>query len=592
MIKERESITYLLKRLWSHISKKRHYQLGLLFILMVFSSLAEIASIGAVIPFLGILTAPETIFDNGAIQPIIMFFDLKSPEDLVWPITIFFITATIFAGAIRLSLVFVNTRLSFATGHDLSIDIYNKTLFQPFQIHIDRNSSEIINGVATKTDLVIFQIILPFLNFLSSTVMIILITVALVVLNPLVALSVMGGLGFIYYSLIKLTSFQLLTNSQRIADKSTTRVKSLQEGLGGIRDILLSGTQDTYCNIYKDADLPLRRSQANNAFISLSPRYAMEALGMVLIAIVAFYFTSSDTSVESVIPLLGALALGAQRMLPMLQLAYQGWSSMLGGKASLVDILEFLDQKIPEVNNEVSIDFNENIILKDISFRYKNDQINVLDKINLEIPKGSCVGFIGPTGSGKSTMLDILMGLLVPTSGKLIIDGKEVLPENLKSWQKNISHVPQDIFLSDGTIKENVAFGTPSNEIDMDKVVKAISMAQLDDVINDLPEKYDTLVGERGIRLSGGQKQRIGIARALYSESKLMTLDEATSALDGDTEKDVMESIEKLDSNLTILIIAHRVTTLKSCNQIVELKSGKVARFGDYESMLQNEIAK
>jgi len=422
--------------------------------------------------------------------------------------------------------------------------------------------------------------------------MIILITVALVVLNPLVALSVMGGLGFIYYSLIKLTSFQLLTNSQRIADKSTTRVKSLQEGLGGIRDILLSGTQDTYCNIYKDADLPLRRSQANNAFISLSPRYAMEALGMVLIAIVAFYFTSSDTSVESVIPLLGALALGAQRMLPMLQLAYQGWSSMLGGKASLVDILEFLDQKIPEVNNEVSIDFNENIILKDISFRYKNDQINVLDKINLEIPKGSCVGFIGPTGSGKSTMLDILMGLLVPTSGKLIIDGKEVLPENLKSWQKNISHVPQDIFLSDGTIKENVAFGTPSNEIDMDKVVKAISMAQLDDVINDLPEKYDTLVGERGIRLSGGQKQRIGIARALYSESKLMTLDEATSALDGDTEKDVMESIEKLDSNLTILIIAHRVTTLKSCNQIVELKSGKVARFGDYESMLQNEIAK
>ena len=587
MIKEKDSITYLLKRLRRHISKKRHYQLGLLFILMVFSSFAEIASIGAVIPFLGVLTAPEQIFQNGAIQPIITFFDFKSPEDLVWPITICFITATIFSGAIRLALVFVNTRLSFATGHDLSIDIYNKTLFQPFHVHINRNSSEIINGVAIKTDLVITQILLPFLNFLSSTVMIVFITAALVILNPIVALSVMGGLSLIYYSLIKLTSFQLLGNRQRIADKTTTRVKSLQEGLGGIRDILLSGTQDTYCDIYRDADLPLRRSQANNAFINLSPRYAMEALGMVLIAIVAFYFTSSDGSIESVIPILGALALGAQRMLPMLQLAYQGWSTMLGGRASLVDTLEFLDQKIPEVNNEVSIDFNKNIILKDISFRYKNDQTNVLDKINLEIPKGSCVGFIGPTGSGKSTMLDILMGLLVPTSGKLIIDGKEVLPENLKSWQKNISHVPQDIFLSDSTIKENVAFGIPFHEINMDKVAKAVSMAQLDDVINNLPEKYNTLVGERGVRLSGGQKQRIGIARALYSESKLMTLDEATSALDGDTEKNVLESIERLDNNLTILMIAHRVTTLKSCNQIIELRSGKVIRSGDYESMVQ-----
>ena len=494
MTKEKDSITYLLKRLWRHISKKRHYQLGLLFILMVFSSFAEIASIGAVIPFLGILTSPEQIFQNGAFQPIITFFDFKSPEDLLWPITIFFITATIFSGSIRLALVFVNTRLSFATGHDLSIDIYNKTLFQPFHVHIDRNSSEIINGVAIKTDLVITQILLPFLNFLSSTVMIVFITTALVILNPIVAFSVMGGLGLIYYSLIKLTSFQLLRNSQRIADKTTTRVKSLQEGLGGIRDILLSGTQDTYCDIYRDADLPLRRSQANNAFINLSPRYAMEALGMVLIAIVAFYFTTSDRSIESVIPILGALALGAQRMLPMLQLAYQGWSTMLGGRASLVDTLEFLDQKIPEVNNEVSIDFNKNIILKDISFRYKNDQTNVLDKINLEIPKGSCVGFIGPTGSGKSTMLDILMGLLVPTSGKLIIDGKEVLPENAKSWQRNISHVPQDIFLSDSTIKENVAFGIPFHEINMDKVAKAVSMAQLDDVINNLPEKYNTCI--------------------------------------------------------------------------------------------------
>ena len=581
-----KSIIYLLKRLWGYISKKRRYQLSVLFILMVFSSVSEIISIGAVIPFLGILTSPEQVFHYDAIQPIILFFDFKSPEDLVWPITISFIVATIFAGAIRLLLVFVNTRLSFATGHDLSINIYNKTLFQPFHVHIDRNSSEIVNGVATKTDLVIFQVILPFLYFLSSIVMIVFITIALVALNPLVALSVFGGFGFIYFVIVKLTSFQLIENSQKIADKSTTRVKSLQEGLGGIRDILLSSTQDTYCNMYKEADLPLRRAQANNAFISSSPRYAIEALGLVLIAIVAFNFTSENKNIEAAIPLLGGFALGAQKMLPLLQLAYAGLSSILGSQGSLVDILEFLDQKIPEVNNKGGIDFNENIILKDISFRYKNDQKNVLDNINLEIPKGSCVGFIGPTGCGKSTMLDILMGLLVPTSGKLIIDGKEVVPSNLTSWHNHISHVPQDIFLSDSSIKENIAFGVPSDKINMDKVVEAASMAQIDDFIDDLPERYNSLVGERGVRLSGGQKQRLGIARALYTESKIIIFDEATSALDVDTEKDVMKSIESLDNNLTILIIAHRISTLKGCNQIVELKNGNISRIGDYESML------
>jgi len=308
-------------------------------------------------------------------------------------------------------------------------------------------------------------------------------------------------------------------------------------------------------------------------------------MGLVLITLVAFNFTLENKNIEAAIPLLGGIALGAQRMLPMLQLAYQGWSSILGSQGSLIDILEFLDQNISIQNNKEDIQFNENIVLKDISFRYKNDQKNVLNNINLEITKGSCIGFIGQTGSGKSTILDILMGLLVPTSGKLMVDGREIVTNNLKSWHKNISHVPQDIFLSDTTIKENIAFGIPPHEINMVKVIKAASMAQLDDVINDLPEKYNTFVGERGVRLSGGQKQRIGIARALYKESKLMIFDEATSALDGDTEKEVMKSIESLDNNLTILIIAHRVSTLSVCNQIVEIKSGQIVRTGDYRNI-------
>lgn len=585
MNKDNESTLFLLKRLWKHISKKRHNQLRMLLILMIFSSIAEIVSIGTVIPFLGILTSPEQIFNNDYLQPVINFFNFNSPDDVIWPITLLFISATIFAGAIRLLLVFVSTKLSFATGHDLSIDVYNRTLYQPFHVHIDRNSSEIVNGVATKTDLVIFNIILPFLNFLSSMVMILLITMALIALNPIVALSVIGGMGLIYIGLIKLTSLRLLANSQRIADKSTIRIKSLQEGLGGIRDILLSGNQELYCDVYKEADLPLRKSQANNAFISLSPRYAMEALGMILIASVAYYFSAIDNTSVSIIPLLGALALGAQRMLPMLQLAYVGWSTILGGKASLVDILEFLDQKIPKSNDDQEINFKNKICFKDITFRYQDDQTNVLENINIDIPKGSCVGFIGKTGSGKSTMLDILMGLLLPTSGELIVDGKVVLADNLNSWQKNISHVPQEIFLSDSKIIENIAFGTPFEQIDINKVHEAVSIAQLDDVINELPDKYNTLVGERGVRLSGGQKQRIGIARSLYSNSKIMILDEATSALDEITEKKVIDGILKASSDITICMIAHRTTTLKNCEFIVELANKGISRVIDFKDL-------
>ena len=585
---ENQSMYLLFRRLAAHISKKRHYQLSLLFVLILCSSLTEIVSIGAVIPFIAILSSPEQVYSNESLQPIIMFFEFKSAQELALPITFSFIAATLIAGAMRLLLVFVNTRLSFATGHDLSIDIYNKTLRQPFYVHIDRNSSEIVNGVATKTDLVIFQVILPLLNFFGAIVMIVLITLALIIIDPLLAISMMGGIGLIYYSLVRLTSSMLAENSKKIADKSTVRVKSLQEGLGGIRDILLSGTQNTYCKIYEDADLPLRRAQAVNAFISLSPRYAMEALGMVLIATLAISFTTTNDGIASYIPLLGGLAFGAQKLLPMVQLAYQGWSSILGARASLVDTLEFLDQKIPNTNSAKSLTFTKNIFLDNVSFSYQSNNKIVLDGISLDIPKGACIGFVGSTGSGKSTLLDIIMGLLNPTDGKISVDGSILTSDCLTAWQKYICHVPQDIFLADTSIKENIAFGVPLHEIDMQRVVEAALKAQLTAVIDELPLKYQTLVGERGVRLSGGQKQRIGIARALYAESKVLIFDEATSALDGDTEKDVMREIARLDDEVTILMIAHRITTLENCDQIVELKEGKIAQVGDYDSVLLN----
>lgn len=584
-----ESVSVLLRKLWKHISPRRRKQFALLSMLMVLASFAEIFSISAVLPFLGVLTSPEMAFEHPAAQPIIRLLGLTAPEQLLLPLTVIFGAAALIAGAMRLLLLWASNRLSFATGADLSYSIYRRTLHQPYAVHCARNSSEVINGISIKANGVIYTTIVPTLTLLSSTVMLIAILVALLTVEPLVALGAFGGFGVIYAIIIRLTRKRLLANSQRIARESSQVIKSLQEGLGGIRDVLIDGSQATYCQIYRNADLPLRRAQGNNLFIGASPRFGMEALGMILIAVLAYVLAQREDSIVSAIPTLGALALGAQRLLPVLQAAYLAWSGIKGGQASLQDTLELLNQPLPHDVDEPParpLPFRQDIALNGLGFRYSHSAPNVLHHLKLSIPKGSRTGFIGITGSGKSTLLDIVMGLLEPTEGTLEIDGVAVTTQNNRAWQAHIAHVPQSIFLADSTIAENIAFGVPRDQIDFERVKMAAAQAQIAESIEAWPSQYQTFVGERGIRLSGGQRQRIGIARALYKKADVIIFDEATSALDSETEHAVMEAIECLSSDLTILIIAHRLTTLRNCTQIVELASGSIKRVGSYQAVV------
>jgi len=290
------------------------------------------------------------------------------------------------------------------------------------------------------------------------------------------------------------------------------------------------------------------------------------------------------------IPTLGLLAIGAQRMLPALQIAYSSWASIRGEMDSLWDIISFLDQKLPvqtEVTNQSSIPFNECIQLIGIAFRHGENPW-ILREISLRIEKGSRVGFIGVTGSGKSSLLDIIMGLLPATDGQIKIDDELLTSENHRQWHNRIAHVPQNIFLSDTSIEENIAFGIDRQMIDYERVKLAAKQAQIDNFIESLPNRYQTSVGERGIRLSGGQRQRIGIARALYKQADLLILDEATSALDTETEEQVMASIAALNKNLTVLTVAHRLSTLRDCSQIIELKGGIVSKIMTFEQLAPN----
>ena len=579
----------LLARLWRHISSRRRRQFGFLLVLMLIASFAEILSIGAVLPFLGVLTTPERVFEHSLAQPFIQILGLTEPAQLLLPLTITFGLAAVVAGVMRLWLLWASTRLSFATGADLSMSIYRRTLYQPYEIHVARNSSGVINGIWSKVKGVIGGVIVPVLTLISASIMLIVILIAMLSVEPLIALATFGGFGLIYVSIIRITRIKKIRNSKTMAHESTQVVKTLQEGLGGIRDVLIDGSQEAYCHIYHKADLPMRRAQGSIHIIANSPRFGMEALGMLLIAVLAYTLAQEADGIAKAIPILGALALGAQRLLPVMQQSYAAWTCIQGFQVSLQDTLELLDQPLPDYANQPAakpLPFQQQIKLNQLSFRYSPQTAWVLRNLDLNIAKGSRIGIIGATGSGKSTLLDIVMGLLRPSEGSIEIDGQPVTIENHRAWQAHIAHVPQDIFLADSTIEENIAFSIPKDQIDHERVRQAAQQAQIADSIDTWPKQYQTFVGERGVRLSGGQRQRIGIARALYKQADVIIFDEATSALDNETEQGIMQAIEGLSTELTILIIAHRLSTLRNCTQIVELGSCGILRTGSYQNIV------
>ncbi len=581
----------MFKILWNHLPKVRQKQFYLLVVLMVLSSLFEIISVGAVLPFLGVLTAPDQIYQHQLMQPFILFPGLTNSSQLILPLTIVFIAAALAAGAIRLILLYTMTRVSYAAGADISINIYQRTLYQDYSVHVARNSSEVINGIIFKTSAATGGVFQPALTIISSFMIMVSLMGTLLLVNATIALLSFTGFGLLYLGVIRYTKQHLKDNSKCISEQSTLKIKSLQEGLGGIRDVLIDGSQKFYCKLFRTSDLLQRRAAANNSFVMNSPRNVMEALGMVLIAIFAYIITQQG-DISAAIPVLGTLALGAQRILPALQQMYGAYSKFKGARSSVEDVIKLLQQPMPTYVNQPllsPIAFEQAIILKNLSFRYNQKTPWVLKDVNSKINKGTRIGFIGVTGSGKSTLIDIIMGLLSPSQGKISIDNQAINDKNLRAWQAHIAHVPQNIYLSDSTIEENIAFGVSKEKINHSQVKKAAKQAQITELIESWEKGYQTFVGERGIRLSGGQRQRIGIARALYKQANVLVFDEATSALDNKTEQAVMKNIEDLGKEITILIIAHRLTTLKGCDQIVELGKNHKVNMVSYEQIINNK---
>jgi ATP-binding cassette subfamily B protein len=470
----------------------------------------------------------------------------------------------------------------------LGISVYRRTLYQPYSLHLTQNSSRIISGIQ-KANGKAGGVIRTVLTFLSAIVMLIAVLGTLIVADPAITLIAFTGFGLVYGLIIRQVRQRLRLTGQIAARESTFIVKALQEGLGAIRDVLIDGSQPAYCRLFDRANWRLRRAQEKAAFISQTPAQLLEALGILFLAGLGYLLAQRPGGIEQTIPMLGLLVLGIRRLLPVMQQIYASWASILNSQGTLSDVLELLDQPLPAsagLPAAKPIPFRQGIGLRQLSFRYGETLPEVIKALDADIPRGSRAGFIGPTGSGKSTLLDIIMGLLNPTSGRLEIDGQPITAHNQRAWQAHIAHVPQAIFLADISIAENIALGVPEGKIDFGRVKRAAQEAQIADFIESLPQGYQTIVGERGLRLSGGQRQRVGIARALYKEADVIIFDEATSALDNQTEAAIMASIDALSQDLTVLIIAHRLTTLRNCSLVFELVDGKIRRQGSYAEII------
>lgn len=562
-------------KIWKHLSLKKKVQFCCLLVIIIFASFLEAISIGALVPFLTIISKKDFTFNInfGIFSSVLSNID---NEDKLFIYTLVFAAAAVISTIVRILMIWFQTKITFECGAELSEKIYDIILNQPLNLHLTRSSSDIISLVTLKTNAIVHNGLYPSAVIFSSLCIAGTIFSFLFLISPVYTIVTSLFILVIYIILAYSVKNLLNKDSLIISNLSVKQIQLIQEGIGGIRDILISGTQSIYVKLYAQSDRNLKSAYSRQLVISSIPRYILEGTALTLIVIFSYtVLVNSSNDNTSLIVVLGVMAFSAQRTLPIIQQTYSSWVAVSSGRESILEALEFINNKnkIKRDINNSTLNFNNSIECKNISFRYEKSGNYILSNISLLINKGDSIGIVGKTGGGKSTLFDILMGLLPPTQGKLFIDNTEIDSENVLSWQKNISHVPQFIYLSNYSIAENIAFGINKNEINHDTLNKVIEQSQLKELIEILPSGVNTLIGERGVNLSGGQRQRIGIARALYSNKNILFFDEATSALDTETENLIIKCIEDIEPKITLIMITHRISTLKNCNKIINLNN-------------------
>ena len=574
----------LITSIFEKLEKRRKLQLCFIFIFLLISGLAEMINLTAVVPFLILLTNPDKVFEYPIIKNLEYLFVLENVSDLILPITLFFALTALIAGLIKVISLWLNTKLSSVIGNDISKQVYKKTLLQPYSSIVKSNSADLINSI-TNNIFSTVKVIERSLAILAAVITMSNLIIGLIIFNYAITISVILILFSVYIIISYFTKIKLKYNSKILSQNTRDQIKLSQESLGAIKDIIIFNSKNIYINIYGKLDKKIRNLYAQNTFLGTYPKIVIESFSLIILILSSLLLRSQDGFRGDTVVILGVFALAAQKLIPNMQTIYSSLSSIRSNTEQARKIVEVLNKKIPAefaLENVKKIEFKRNIKFENISFCYSNNGLKAIKNINFEIFKGEKIGIMGPTGSGKSTFINIILGLLKPSKGLMLVDGKDIHDPNkadrLRKWQNTITYVPQSVYLVDSSIKENIAYGVPSELIDMDLIKRCAKYARIHDFIESKEGSYESLVGERGIKLSGGQIQRIGIARALYKRSKIFIFDEATSALDYKTELEVINSINKFDKNSTIILVAHRLNTIANCDRVIEIEASEIKR--------------
>jgi len=582
------SLLHEIRAITKHLSGKRKGQLIVLLLLMILVSFSEIWGVASIIPFIAVLENSERILNSQRIQPILNYLHITTPQQLLIAIVIFFIGVIICTNTLRIFSIYVQNQLAARLSVDLSSKLYHQLLFQPYIFYTQHHSSElgVLIGFANGMSDGFFM---PGLQVITNSFVAIALFLGILFIDGKVAIAMSVILATAYISIYNWRKHRLTQNSMLISQSQTDLGKVISESLGNIKDIILSAKANFFNASYQQSIGVVNKANASNNTIVLTPRYLIEMLAMTCIALLALSMGHGGDFRRSV-PILGSLALASNRLLPALQQSFASISQIQAYREQMRTVLKALERSYDPLQELVPaqiLPLRESLTIQNVWFRYREDGSWILQDLCLTIPARSRVGFVGTTGSGKSTTADLILGLLQPEKGQILVDDLPLEGERLRAWQLGVAHVPQSIFIADTTVASNIAFGVPESQIDWHQLTRAAKLAQIADFIESLPQGYHTTVGERGIRLSGGQRQRIGIARALYREASVIIFDEATSALDNYTERELMAAINSLSQDLTIIMIAHRLTTVEKCDRIFEFSQGRVIHSGTYAELLE-----
>lgn len=587
-----------LKKIYNLLKPDHKKKIFKIQILVILTSLMEVASVVVIGPFIGMLVNINDLEKTKIFFTIYNFYSFSNHISFLvacGTFVLLVLALTSFLSIITMRKIFIT---STKIGTDIGADLYSHYISQPWDFHIVRNSSQLINNIMQESQRLTVTIIIPALNMNSKVVTAFFLCSVLFIYSPLVSAVGIFTFIFCYFCFFMLIKKKLDKFSSIVGARQENRFKLMAEGFGGIKDILISRSQEIFKKKFQQSSNDFAYALGRSQYLSVIPRYIMELIAFsCVITLIIIMLIYKNTSLISILPLLAIFLLAGFKLIPCFQLIYSSAVSIKANLSAFYSIEQDL-QLISKFKNDnlnnlefenrfvKKTKFQESIILNNVSFSYANNEKNSLKDISIKIPINNTVGFVGPSGAGKSTIIDIILGLLKPTKGDVLIDSQILNSENIISWQNNIGFVPQNIFLSDSSIKNNIAFGIPDENIDDSKIEIALKLSHLNYFIKDLKKGVATIVGERGVQLSGGQRQRIGIARALYKDPEVLVLDEATNSLDGITEKNIMDSISELSGKKTIIIIAHRISTLKKCNIIYVIENGRVVDKGNYDKLM------